>query len=126
MKNKTIFSCLIILLTWHLPLAAQKKPLQAPLKELSDPSSHNYVPYPYPKTDFEIIEDFKYGIKTLWGHKKKFYKSIRKSDEVAELKLQLLSLLDEKPTLEIKRIIKVEDMGRDITLFVFFSSPYRG
>lgn len=39
----------------------RKKP--TPLKELQDPKSPSYVPWPYPKTRNEIIEDLKYAIK---------------------------------------------------------------
>jgi hypothetical protein len=30
------------------------------MKELTDPTSPSYVPYPYPKNREEIIADFKY------------------------------------------------------------------
>jgi hypothetical protein len=39
---------------------AEKRKPRLKMKELTDPNSPNYVPYPYPKNRKEIIEDLKY------------------------------------------------------------------
>lgn len=49
--------------------AQKKRPPRYTLKELSDPESPSYVPYPFPKNDFEILEDFKYGMKKMRTYK---------------------------------------------------------
>jgi hypothetical protein len=43
-----------------LPASAEKRIPRKSMKELSDPGSPSYVPYPYPKNRAEIIEDMKY------------------------------------------------------------------
>lgn len=106
--NKKIFSIPILLTITFLSLQAQKKPPQTLLKELTDPASHNYVPYPYPKTDFEIIEDFKYGIDLLFSPKPGKHMTVINGDLSNEKRL--LKLLGKNPSLEIKKIIRVENM----------------
>lgn len=104
----SIFLISILLLITFLPLQAQKKPPQTPLKELTDPDSHNYVPYPYPKSDFEIIEDFKYGVDLFFNPKIKKHMTVIKGDLNDEKRL--LNLLGKNPTLEVTKIIRVEDL----------------
>jgi hypothetical protein len=43
-----------------LPASAEKRVPRDTMKELSDPTSPSYVPYPYPKNRNEIIEDIRY------------------------------------------------------------------
>lgn len=105
--NKKIFTILSLVLIAFLPIQAQKKPPQIPLKELTDPSSPNYVPYPYPKTDFQIIEDFKYGVKFLFGDKTKHFSVI--NGDISDIKL-ILKLLEEDSALRVTNIIRVENM----------------
>jgi|GEM_PF-2686284 len=106
--NKKIFSISILLLIAFLPLQAQKKPPQTPLKELTDPNSPSYVPYPYPKTDFEIIEDFKYGVDLFFSPKPGKHMTVINGDLSNEKRL--LNLLGKNPTLEVKKIIRVENL----------------
>ena len=54
----TVVSLLIIFFCFHLAGEERKKPI--PMKELTDPRSPSYVPYPYPRKRAEIIADFKY------------------------------------------------------------------
>lgn len=114
----SIFSISILLLLAFFPLQAQKKPPQTPLEELTDPASHNYVPYPYPETDFEIIEDFKYGVDLLFSPKPGRHTKVINGDLSKEK--QLLKLLGKNPTLEVKKIIRVEDMVLTSPCLYFF------
>jgi len=60
LKKLFLFILVIFILTVSGNASERKKPLS--LKELQDPKSPSYVPYPYPKTRNEIIEDLKYAI----------------------------------------------------------------
>lgn len=67
-KRISIF-LLIFVIIFPISIQAKKKrPPRYTLKELTDPNSPSYVPYPFPKSDFEILEDFKYGIKKMKIH----------------------------------------------------------
>jgi hypothetical protein len=89
--------------------AEKKKPPQLPLKELTNPNSPSYVPYPYPKTDFEIIEDFRYAVKLHFGLKEGKRTSIIIKGYPDYSKL-MLNLFGDTPSLEITEIIKVIDL----------------
>lgn len=92
-----------------LPLQAEKKkPPQLPLKELTNPNSPSYVPYPYPKTDFEIIEDFRYAVKIHFSLKEGKRTSI--INGYPDYSKLMLDLLGDKPILEVTEIIKVKDL----------------
>jgi hypothetical protein len=88
---------------------AEKRAKPMPLEELTNPDSPSYVPYPYPETRKEIIEDLKYAIKKLCdikdGEKEVFIGNNRPFiDKV------LLSVLLEKGTYKIGKIIKVRHL----------------
>jgi len=117
-KNKIAFSCLIILLMSYLPLPAQKKPPQTPLKELTDPASPNYVPYPYPKTEFEIIEDFKHGIDLFFTPRPGKHMKVIGGDLSDEK--HILKLIKKNPSLKVTKIIRVEDMVQTSPCLNFF------
>jgi hypothetical protein len=110
MKLKRIFYIIpIFLMLGFLTLHAEKKkPPQLPLKELTNPNSPSYVPYPYPKTDFEIIEDFKYAVKILFGPKEGKHTSLARG--YTDNSKLMLEILGENPNLEITQIIEVKDM----------------
>lgn len=105
---KKILTILILLLMASFSLQAQKKPPQIPLKDLSDPSSHNYVPYPYPKTDFEIIEDFKYALR-IFLNPEAMKRKKRINGDLSD-ELMLINLISENPTLKVTKIFRVENM----------------
>jgi hypothetical protein len=54
----TAFMLIIALLCF--PVSAEKRKPKKTMKELTDPNSPSYVPYPYPKNRKEIIEDIRY------------------------------------------------------------------
>jgi hypothetical protein len=116
--NRKIFSISILLLIAFLPLQAQKKPPQTPLEELTDPASHNYVPYPYPETDFEIIEDFKYAVDLFLSPKSGRHTTMIKG--YSDNRKQLLELSGKNPTLEVKKIIRVKDLVLTSPCLYFF------
>ena len=66
MKRKYISIVILIIFSSSILILAQKpRPPRYTLEELTDPNSPSFVPYPFPKNDFEILEDFKYGIKKM-------------------------------------------------------------
>ena len=107
MKLKRILFIVIILqIMGYTQLHADKKPRPIPLEILSDPSSGSYVPYPYPKTDYEIIEDFRFAIENLWGEKSKS-KSVVIGEDPSEI---MVNFTGDNPSLEVTQIIKVKDL----------------
>ncbi len=107
MKLKRILFIIIILhLVGFAQLYADKKPRPIPLKILSDPSSGSYVPYPYPKTDFEIIEDFRFAVENLWGEKSRG-KHVIIGEDPSKI---MVKFTGDNPSLEVTQIIKVKDL----------------
>ena len=60
MKALKIIILLLVILVLFLPSYSEKRAPRKSMKELTDPESPSYVPYPYPKTREEIIADIKY------------------------------------------------------------------
>lgn len=110
--TEKIFIYMISLLILFLPLRAEKKPAPIPLEELTDPDSPSYVPYPYPKTEFEIFEDFKYGINLHFGAREGRRRSVLSTnkDEMEDRQQLILGLLGDNPSLKIIDIIKAQDL----------------
>lgn len=106
-KTSCSFLALFLLLGF-LQGQASKKPPPFSLKVLTDPNSPSFVPFPYPKTDFEIIEDFKYGVKILFGSKENIM-AARKRGDVDHVNLAL-NLFGDNPSWKVARIIKVKDL----------------
>jgi hypothetical protein len=84
----------------------RKKPIT--MKELTDPSSHSYVPCPYPKNRKEIIINLKYAIEKFytpqpWRHSVNI-------GSPSPSKTVLPNLLEEKPIYKIGKIIKVKNL----------------
>lgn len=98
----------LFLLLGFLQGQASKKPPSLSLKVLTDPDSPSFVPFPYPKTDFEIIEDFKYGIKILFGSKKQIIAAFARGD-FDDVNLGR-NLFGDNPSWKVARIIKVKDL----------------
>lgn len=106
--KKAYYFFSLLLVIGFIPLQAGKKPPPIPLKELTNPNSPSYVPYPYPKTEFEIIEDFKYGVKVHFGPKEGKRTSIVSG--FPDYSKLLLDLLGKNPSLHVEpQIIKVID-----------------
>jgi hypothetical protein len=80
MKFMKIIFIILIVFTFSITISAKKR--QAPhitIDDLTDPKSPSYVPYPYPKNDFEIIEDLKYQLKKIYLHPNSFHSSSEKN-----------------------------------------------
>jgi hypothetical protein len=67
MKIMKYFTIFVFVLCLCQTAFAEKRVKPLPMKELTDPSSHNYVPIPYPKNRKEIIEDLNYAAKKFFG-----------------------------------------------------------
>lgn len=107
MKLKRILFIVIILqIMGFTQIYADKKPRPIPLEILSDPSSGSYVPYPYPKTEYEIIEDFRFAVEYLWGEKSKS-KCVIIGEDPSEI---MVNFTGDNPSLEVTKIIKVKDL----------------
>lgn len=107
MKLKRILFIVVILqIMGFTQIYADKKPRPIPLEILSDPSSGSYVPCPYPETDYEIIEDFRFAIENLWGEKRKS-KSMIIGEDPSDI---MVNFTGDNPSLEVTQIIKVKDL----------------
>lgn len=107
--KKTSYSLLaLFLLLGFLQGQASKKPPPFSLKALTDPDSTSFVPIPYPKTDVEIIEDFKYAVKILFGSKEKIKAARARGD--ADHINYAHNLFGDNPSWKVARIIKVKDL----------------
>ncbi|MBA7604727.1 hypothetical protein ES703_11853 [subsurface metagenome] len=106
-KISYTFLALFLVLSF-LQGQASKKPLPYSLKVLTDPDSPSFVPFPYPKTDVEIIEDFKYGIKILFGSKEQIIAAFLRGDS-DDVNLGR-NLFGDNPSWKVARIIKVKDL----------------
>ena len=60
MKALKIIMLFLVIMVLFLPSYPEKRAPRKTMKELTDPNSPSYVPYPYPKTREEIIADIKY------------------------------------------------------------------
>ncbi len=66
MKIIKFILTIVLILTLSLSLCAeQRAKAKVTMKELSDPESLSYVPYPYPKNRKEIIADIEYYVETF-------------------------------------------------------------
>jgi len=119
-KISCAFLGLFLLLSF-LQGQASKKPPPFSLKVLTDPNSPSFVPFPYPKTDFEIIEDFKYGVKILFGSKENI-KAARKRGDDDHVNLAL-NLFGDDPSWKLARIIKVKDLIERSPCLHYFILP---
>jgi hypothetical protein len=84
----------------------RRKPI--PMKELTDPYSRFYVPYPYPKTRKEIIANLEAQINANYALQKKKKRKIPKS------KNSLSNILAGKSDYRIGKIVKVKNRKANI------------
>jgi hypothetical protein len=105
MKYTVVFF-LIIVFCFQVFGEERKKPLS--MKELTDPTSPSYVPYPYPKNRAEIIADFKYYCENFCGPKKGYKESFVRGYVDITDKISL-NLLEPHPEYQIGEIFKVRN-----------------
>jgi hypothetical protein len=106
MKNNKII-LLFIMFAIMSSLFAEVEKRRLPrytMKDLTDPQSPSYVPYPFPKDRFEILEDFKYGIK-----KTRWYKS--PGNDI---------FLLEKEGISVNKIVRVEEKYLRAPYFYYY------
>ncbi|UCH98443.1 MAG: hypothetical protein JSV88_16800 [Candidatus Aminicenantes bacterium] len=108
MNRRKYFLTLFLVICLIQVTIAEKRVKPKSIEELTNPSSPSYVPYPYPITRSEIIEDLKYAIKKLCTPKKGRYESFTPGNIPITDKIKL-NLLEEKPKYEIGKILKVKN-----------------
>ncbi len=105
MKFMKFFIVLTLIIFLCIPVIGEKRKARRPMKELTDPSSPSYVPYPYAKKREKIIANLKYYItRPSMGRKKTFI-----DGEIPEIDLILENLFGDQPNYEIGEIIKVKN-----------------
>jgi hypothetical protein len=119
MKTFKIMMTFILVLSLCQIAIAEKRVNPKSMKELTDPASPSYVPYPYPKKRSELIADLKYAIDKLFndGPANIVGNNIQPKDDV------LVQLLEEESQYKISEIVKVKNrvhrMAHDYTwLFI--------
>lgn len=107
--NKMKYLIIFILVLCVLQMTfAEKRAKPLPLKVLKDPSSPNYVPYPYPKNKKELIEDMKYAIKKMYLPREDIHSVIEGTLPPSHTILP--NLLEKKPVYKIGKIMKVKNL----------------
>jgi hypothetical protein len=113
MKSIKFVVVLFLIFAFCLPVAGEKRRAKKSMKELTDPNSPSYVPYPYPKKREEIIADLYYYIE----------KYCKPNDEIHESSVDggvpvtdmiLLDLLEPQPVYKIWKIIKVKNRAAEL------------
>lgn len=118
MKLIKFFVVLTLIISLCVLVNGEKRKDPKPMKELTDPSSPSYVPYPYAKKREEIIANLKYFInRPSAGRKKAFVDGV-----TPEIDLILENLCEAQPNYEIGEIIKVKNriaaLSHDYTWFI--------
>lgn len=95
-------------MVYCLGLISEERKKSIHMKDLTDPKSPSYVPYPYPKNRSEIIADFKYYIgkscKKNNGYKESFVHGFEPiTDKIS------LNLLGPNPQYQFGKIFKVKN-----------------
>lgn len=115
---KTIILIVLIFACCY-DLPAKKRVSGLSMKDLTDPSSPSYVPFPYPKTREEIIEDLKYQVSKMYSQKNRWEHSI---SEVINL---FPELIKENSSVKIGEIVKVKNrmstMAKSYSYLIFLS-----
>ncbi|NIM16124.1 MAG: hypothetical protein GTO45_29325 [Candidatus Aminicenantes bacterium] len=102
-KAKNLIVMVLVLGLFNITFA-DKRPKPKSMKELTDPKSPSYVPFPYPKKRGEIIADLKYyADKYCNDNPDKWI------GEVPATEIILKKLLEPKPIYTIGKIIKVKN-----------------
>ncbi len=99
---------LLLIIVFCLQLIGEERKKPISMKELTDPKSPSYVPYPYPKNRAEIIADFKYYCENFCGEKNGDKESFIRGYEDITDKISL-NLLEPHPEYQIGEIFKVKN-----------------
>lgn len=94
---------LILILSLTIISKERSKPYLG-MKDLTEPSSPSFVPYPFPDTNEKIIEDLKYCINTIYADDPNSF------DYSLQRNINILIKFNRKdPGLEVKKIEKVKN-----------------
>ncbi|MCX6584934.1 MAG: hypothetical protein NT166_32580 [Candidatus Aminicenantes bacterium] len=104
MKLKSILIIFVLLLAVFPVFSKKRSASILSMNDLTTPSSPSYVPYPYPKSESEIMENFRYGIqKTFANNMASFeYSMIKISNPLPKF-------LQKNSNLTVQKIVKVEN-----------------
>ena len=102
----SVLFVLVIIFCFQMFSEERIKPLS--MKELTDPNSPSYIPYPYPRTREKIIADLKYYIENFCVEKKGYKESFIRDYEPITDKI-LLNLLEPQSQYKIGEIFKLEN-----------------
>ncbi|MCX6580873.1 MAG: hypothetical protein NT166_11910 [Candidatus Aminicenantes bacterium] len=99
---------LLLIIVFCLQISGEERKKPISMKELTDPKSPSYVPYPYPKKRAEIIADFKYYCQNFCGEKNGSKESFISDYEDITDKISL-NLLEPNSNYQIGEIFKVKN-----------------
>ena len=102
-KAKHLIVMVLVLGLFNITFA-DKRPKPKEMKELTDPKSPSYVPFPYPKKRGEIIADLKYYADKYCNDDPEKW-----NGEVPATEIVLKNLLEPQPIYTIGKIIKVKN-----------------
>ncbi|MCX6580872.1 MAG: hypothetical protein NT166_11905 [Candidatus Aminicenantes bacterium] len=108
MKSVKYTIVLLLIIVFCLQLAGEERKKPTSMKELTDPRSPAYVPYPYPKKRAEIIADFKYYCEKFCGETNEYKSAFVRNFENITDKISL-NLLEPHPEYRIGEIFKVKN-----------------
>lgn len=129
MKRMKSFAAAIVMICVCLNLSAKERRLPTSMEELTDPYSRHYTPYPYPKTEKEIIADLiadrkrreafrrarRKAHKDSWAEVRDFMIELRRgandflSGRKRKRRVSTLEILEGKTSRKIGKIIKVKN-----------------
>lgn len=105
MRKTKYIAILVLAMFICFNAAADKRPERKSMKELTDPNSPSFVPYPYPKKRKEIIDDIKYFVQNVSeGANESYVKGV-----VPVSDIMLENLFSANPQYTFGKIIKVKN-----------------
>ncbi|UCH98425.1 MAG: hypothetical protein JSV88_16710 [Candidatus Aminicenantes bacterium] len=104
MNSKKFIVVLALVFLLSLPITGEKRRDKKSMKELTDPSSPSYVPYPYPKNRKEIIADLKYYVEKYCDMENVIYVGTPPITDI-----MLNKLFEPQSSYRIWKIIKVKN-----------------
>lgn len=104
MKLKSIIIIFLLLVTAFPIFSKNRNASILTMNDLTTPSSQSYVPYPYPESEDQIIEDLRYGIEKVFANgTATFEYSLDKTSN------PLPKFLQRNSSMTVQKIVKVEN-----------------
>jgi hypothetical protein len=113
MRSIKFILVLFLIFIFCLPVTGEKRYPKKSMKELTDPNSPSYVPYPYPKKREEIVADLYYYIEKFCKPSEGVHESYV-DGKVPIQETILLNLLEPEPSYKIGKIIKVKNRAAEL------------